>query len=156
MIHWYCIVDGCLKLIVCPGFHYILIQPLCTRVWVLSFVSSASVSSAIVSAIFRGLHIFFIRLPVTYPFKSFKIYYNIPSNLSKSYCPRFSRLCILRFILRYTRLSRISYRPRFSRKIEIHANPWLSMVLMGNPGGVAHKYMDMYGCSRILSDKYIR
>jgi hypothetical protein len=24
------------------------------------------------------------------------------------------------------------------------------MVLMGNPGGVAHKYMDMYGYLRIL------
>ena len=93
---------------------------------------------------------------VTYLFESFKIYYNIPSNVLKSYCARFSRFCILRFILRYTGLSRISYCASFSRKIEIHAYPRFIHVLMGYPGGVAHKYMDMYGYLRILSDKYIR
>ncbi len=92
--------------------------------------------------------------PEANPLKSLKIYYNIPSNQLTSYCPRFSKITYPRFILRYTRLSRISYCPKFSRKIEIHANPRFVHGTERLVGGLAFKYHGYWRILKILFDKY--
>ena len=107
---------------------------------------------------------------MTYLFKSFKIYFNIPSNQLKSLGPRFSEIMYPSIILvliydipGYSAYPWVQDFPEKSKSMLIRGYPWYLWVTLGGLpistmdmyGYLRILYMDMYGYLRILFDKYI-